>query len=95
MAQHAKNDASEDELSNKDSVNEEKSKKVSEEYDWFEDPFNDEKTEAELDAARHSQRRSCIIVLIVFIVVVLILVLLIGGCSILSSMSDTPIDWWV
>ncbi len=95
MAQHAKDDVLDDDVNNGESVNKVKSKKVKEEYDWFEDPFDDEKTEAELNAARHSQRRSFIIVLIVFIVIVFIAVLFIGGCAVLSSMSDTTIDYWV
>lgn len=43
------------------------------EYDWLDDPFDEEKAAADLDAMRSAKRRGCIAAVILVIVALIIL----------------------
>ncbi len=50
-------------------------------YDWLEDPFNEEKSKQELEEARKSNNRGLLLVLVVAIVVIFVIVSILGSCS--------------
>ena len=50
-------------------------------YDWLEDPFNDEKTDKELEEAKRSNNRTLLIVLAV---VVVFLIGMFASCNAVS-----------
>ncbi len=66
-------------------------KSKDEEYDWLEDPFDEEKQAADLEEARRAQRRSCLVVAIILIVIVLVAVILFGAYVLLSG--DAFSNW--
>lgn len=47
-------------------------------YDWLEDPFDEEKSKRELEEAKKSQSRGILIVLAIVIVVIVVIV---GSCN--------------
>ncbi len=53
--------------------NEKASQKKEQEYDWLEDPFNEEKAAQELERAQSAQRRGCIVAVIVVLAALIVL----------------------
>lgn len=54
------------------------------EYNWLDDPFNDEKAAQELEQARKSKNTGCLILLLA--ILALIIILSIASCGALSSL---------
>ncbi|WP_165060242.1 MULTISPECIES: hypothetical protein [unclassified Adlercreutzia] len=60
--------------------------KKRQEYDWLNDPFDEEAQKAELQKAHSSQSRSCILVILVLLVLIIVLALF--GCSVFAELNS-------